>query len=181
MSDLSKYLLDGNVPKRKARRPMSHWQWVAGFSLAIIFTILAVHTDAQKRFGVSDTAIEPIAIKNNTTLDFVAPSVFQAAGPNIASIQGTITDFRAALGDPVNNNVLIEKDLGRREINWDGAPPTDATTPPVTPIQHFSEYPWRAVHHSGDRTFPGATFGWATERAGGSLRKFDLRNGVPCL
>jgi hypothetical protein len=41
------------------------------------------------------------------------------------------------LGDPVNGNALEEKDFGRREINWDGAPPTDATTPPVNPFNTF--------------------------------------------
>src|SRR4029078_4782453 len=52
-------------------------------------------------------------------------------------IQGTITDFRAALGSQVNGNALAELDFGRREINWDGAPPTDATTPPVNPFNTF--------------------------------------------
>jgi len=137
MSDFSKYLLDGNVTKRKTRRPNAHWRWVAGFSLAIIFTMLAVHADAQKLFDVSDTAIEPVTIQDGPSEDFLVPAVFQAAGPNIASIQGTITDFRAALGDPVNGNALEEKDFGRREINWDGAPPTDATTPPVNPFNTF--------------------------------------------
>ena len=112
------------------------WRWVAGFSLAIIFMILAVHVEGQEVF--SDPGIEPIAIEDNTTIDFVAPAVFQAAGPNIASIQGTITDFRAALGDPVNGNATEEKGLGRREINWDGGvPPSDVTTPPVNPFNTF--------------------------------------------
>jgi hypothetical protein len=114
------------------------WRWVAGFSLAIIFMILAVHVEGQELFSVSDTGIDPVAIEDNTTIDFVAPTVFQAAGPNLASIQGTITDFRAALGDPVNGNATEEKDSGRREINWDGGvPPSDVTTPPANPFNTF--------------------------------------------
>jgi hypothetical protein len=119
-------------------RRRTNWQWVAGFSLAIIFMILAVHVHGQELFSTDDSAIEPVAIQDNTTIDFLAPSVFQAAGPNIASIQGTITDFRAALGDPVNGNALEEKGTGRREINWDGGvPPSDVTTPPVNPFNTF--------------------------------------------
>src|SRR4029078_1062069 len=52
-------------------------------------------------------------------------------------IQGTITDFRAALGSQVNGNALAELDSGHREINWDGNPLTDATTPPVNPFNTF--------------------------------------------
>ncbi len=36
----------------------------------------------------------------NTTRDFVPPTVFQAAGPNVASIQSSVDAFRAELGDP---------------------------------------------------------------------------------
>jgi len=116
--------------------PGADWRWVAGFSLAIIFMVLAVRVKGQELF--SDPAIEPVAIQDNTTLDFVAPAVFQAAGPNIASIQGTLADFRAALGDPVNGNALEEKGSGRREINWDGGvPPSDVTTAPVNPFNTF--------------------------------------------
>jgi hypothetical protein len=63
--------------------------------------------------------------------------VFQAAGPNAASIQSSVTAFRAALGDPVNGNATMPLDKGRREINWDGATPTDVTTAPVTPFNTF--------------------------------------------
>jgi hypothetical protein len=94
--------------------------------------VLAVHVEGQ------EATIDPVAIDDNTTIDFVPPTVFQAAGPNIASITGTVNDFRAALGDPVNNNILNEVLTGgRREINWDGAIPTDVTTPPVNPFNTF--------------------------------------------
>jgi hypothetical protein len=114
----------------------SKYRWVVAVSVAIIVTVLTVHTQAQKLFR-SKPSIDPVAIPGNTTIDFVAPAVFQAAGPNLASIQGTITDFRAALGDPVNGNTLAELNSGRREINWDGNPLTDATTPPVNPFNTF--------------------------------------------
>src|SRR5215217_3968390 len=123
MSTSSKYL---------ARRPNPNWRWVVSVGIAIIVTVLAVHTKAQKKLSIAR-----VAIQDNTTVDFVPPAVFQAAGPNIASIQGTINDFRAALGDPVNGNTLKELDSGRREINWDGAVPTDVTTPPVNPFNTF--------------------------------------------
>jgi hypothetical protein len=132
MSDLNKNLSDGNVPKGKTRRPKPNWRWVLGFSLAIICMVLVVHVEGQ------EATIDPVAIDDNTAVDFVPPAVFQAAGPNIASITGTVNDFRAALGDPVNNNILNEVETGgRREINWDGNPTTDATTPPVNPFNTF--------------------------------------------
>jgi hypothetical protein len=122
----------------KLNKPGADLRWVIGFSLAIIFMVLVVRVKGQELLSTSDPVIEPVAIQDNTTIDFVAPSVFQAAGPNIASIQGTITDFRAALGDPVNGNALEEKGAGRREINWDGGvPPSDVTTPPVNPFNTF--------------------------------------------
>jgi hypothetical protein len=36
--------------------------------------------------------------------EFVPPAVFQAAGPTVQSIQGTVDAYRAALGDPNNGN-----------------------------------------------------------------------------
>lgn len=107
--------------------------WVAGVSLVIIFSFLAAHVEGQELIPSSSGLVS-----DQTTLaDFVAPAVFQAAGPNIASIQGAVDDFRLALGDPNNGNALEEKGIGRREINWDGAPPTDVTTPPVNPFNTF--------------------------------------------
>jgi len=136
MNDLSNYPSAANVRKGKARKPKPNWRWLAVFSLAIIVMVLTVHVEAQDLL-TSDPTIDPVAIQDNTTIDFVPPAVFQAAGPNIASIEGTIADFRAALGTPVNNNVLNEVGTGRREINWDGNPLTDATTPPVNPFNTF--------------------------------------------
>jgi hypothetical protein len=135
MNVLSNYLWGGSVPKGKARKPKFNWRWLASFSFAIMVLVLGAHAKAQDLF--SDQMIGPVAIQDNTTIDFVPPTVFQAAGPNIASIQGTVADFRTALGDQINNNVLNEVGVGHREINWDGNPLTDATTPPVTPFNTF--------------------------------------------
>jgi hypothetical protein len=100
---------------------------MAGVGLVVILMILAVHVEAQ----------ESVTLGGNTGADFVAPTVFQAAGPTIASIEATITAYRNALGTP-NGNVTQEVLTGgRREINWDGNPLTDATTPPVNPFNTF--------------------------------------------
>jgi hypothetical protein len=72
-----------------------------------------------------------------------AQTVFQAAGPDAASIQGTVDAYRAALGDPNNGNDPNNLDasglpIGRREINWDGAQGNSTnTTGPVTPFDTF--------------------------------------------
>jgi len=58
---------------------------------------------------------------------FVAPTVFQAAGPTPGSIQSTVDQFRAALR-AVNNGNNPSQPSGRREINWDGGSPTNSTT-----------------------------------------------------
>ena len=96
--------------------------------------VVAAHTNGQEE---SSTTSDFLVGQDNTTVNFIAPSVFQAAGPSVASIQGSINAFRAALGDPVNGNATMELPFGRREINWDGAAPTDVTTPPVNPFNVF--------------------------------------------
>lgn len=58
-------------------------------------------------------------------------TLFQASGPDAASIQGAVDAFRAALGDPNNANASGPLTTGRREINWDGGGQsiTDSPTP----------------------------------------------------
>src|SRR5437667_2841837 len=73
----------------------------------------------------------------NTSKDFVPPTVFQAAGPTAASIQSTVDAFRAALGNPNNGNASGPLPSGRREINWDGGGANATTDVPVTPFNVF--------------------------------------------
>jgi hypothetical protein len=64
------------------------------------------------------------------------PIVFQAAGPNAASIQSSVDQFRAALGGVNNGNAAGPLATGRREINWDGGGATN-TSPGPTPFTVF--------------------------------------------
>ena len=93
-------------------------------------------------FGfLSVTTLVPVCqtaeTKSKKPVELVSPVVFQAAGPTAASIEGTVNEFRAALGEPNNGNTLAALGSGRREINWDGGGGVDATTPPVTPFDVF--------------------------------------------
>ena len=133
MSKLRSYFSCLRAP-RIAQKNKTNWRWALGFSLAIVFMVVAAQTNGQEE---SSTTSDFLAGQDNTTVNFIAPSVFQAAGPNVASLQGSINAFRAALGDPVNGNATMELAFGRREINWDGAAPTDVTTPPVNPFNVF--------------------------------------------
>src|SRR5512145_3157281 len=65
-----------------------------------------------------------------------AQVVFQAAGPTVQSIQGSVDAFRAALGEPNNGNAPGPLASGRREINWDGGG-SDATAVVPTPFEGF--------------------------------------------
>src|SRR5882724_1845724 len=82
-------------------------------------------------------AIRPSQAQDNTSRDFVPPTVFQAAGPNAASIQSSVDAYRAALGNPNNGNAPGPLATGRREINWDGGGGVNTTTAPVTPFNVF--------------------------------------------
>jgi hypothetical protein len=66
----------------------------------------------------------------------IAASVFQAAGPTITSIQGSVDQFRTALGAVNNGNAPGPLATGRREINWDGGGST-LTSPGGTPFDVF--------------------------------------------
>ena len=67
---------------------------------------------------------------------FEPPAVFQAAGPDAASIQATVDAFRAELGEVNNSNASGPLASGRREINWDGGGST-ATAIAATPFAGF--------------------------------------------
>jgi hypothetical protein len=99
---------------------------IAGFGLLSV--LLSVHQTAQAQ------RTPPIIRR-----DFVAPTVFQAAGSTAASIQSTVDAFRAVPGFETNNgNNPGPLQSGRREINWDGGNPNILdTTAPVTPFNVF--------------------------------------------
>lgn len=89
-------------------------------AFGVLLMVLAVSETAQAQIDQSTT-----------------PLVFQAAGPDAASIQGAVDAFRASLGDNnLNNPGPIAK--GRREINWDGGNVNLLdTTAPVNPFLVF--------------------------------------------
>lgn len=84
--------------------------------LPVLFTFAIRHANGQ----TDDSAAA-------TGANFVAPSVFQAAGTSVNSIQSSVTEYRAALGGQNNNNDGSHVD-GRREINWDGGSTANLTT-----------------------------------------------------
>jgi hypothetical protein len=88
---------------------------------------------------------------NANTQDFVAPSVFQAAGPDAASIQSTVDSYRTALGITNNANNPGPLGSGRREINWDGGG-SSATSPGPTPFTVF------LITRGANITTPGTGF-----------------------
>ena len=97
-------------------------------SVAAAFGLLPVMTPVP---------VHPEAYAEDNTKDFVPPTVFQAAGPNAASIQSTVDAFRAALGNLNNGNAPGPLASGRREINWDGGGANTTTDTPVTPFNVF--------------------------------------------
>src|SRR5881394_128809 len=102
----------------------------AAMKLPIASTVIAAFGLLSMLLAVSETA------HAQGTAD-AAPVVFQAAGPDNASIQGAVDSFRALLGDNnLNNPGPLHK--GRSEINWDGGNPNVLdTTAPVNPFLVF--------------------------------------------
>ena len=92
-------------------------------------TIIAAFGVLSMVLAVSETA--------HAQLSQPTPLVFQAAGPDAASIQSTVDAFRAVLGaNNLNNPGPLQK--GRREINWDGGNTNILdTTAPVNPFLVF--------------------------------------------
>ena len=120
---------------------------------------------------------------------FVAPAVFQAAGPTASSIQSTVDAFRAALGEPNNADNLSQPiraprdQLGPRRPwhlpAWSRTRRSLSNPPyyhsPGYAVQPLPEHPRRAVHHAGRRAFPGASSERTARRPCGPFPKFDLR------
>ncbi|HKB34865.1 MAG TPA: hypothetical protein VKD72_00330, partial [Gemmataceae bacterium] len=78
--------------------------------------------------GAASTPILWAPAQGETSKQFEPPIVFQAAGPSAESIQGTVDEFRAALGNPNNGNAPGPLAVGRREINWDGGSTNNQAT-----------------------------------------------------
>jgi len=109
-------ILEGTFRTQRYRKDnatmKTHLLSTVGAAVALLSFMASVpvrHARAQ-----DNTSVVPVAAR-----DFVPPTVFQAAGPSVASIQSSVTEYRAALGGQ-NNGIEGPKDDGRREINWDG-------------------------------------------------------------
>jgi hypothetical protein len=110
---------------------------IAAFGL--LSTILPLSQAAPSERDPADAVNQDARGESNQPVSGPTPVVFQAAGPNAASIQSTVDAFRAALGNTVNGNNPGPLLVGHREINWDGGNPAIvATTPPVTPFDTFT-------------------------------------------
>ena len=112
-----------------------------------------------KRYGLA----VPIAVIGLTVIftaqaqdDAAKVTVFQASGPNNASIDGALNAFRAALGD--NNGITQPGGPiiagGRREINWDGGNAANTTTS-LTPTPVLDQF---LVGRGARFTTPGTGF-----------------------
>ena len=99
--------------------------------------VAAMLAFASLTAGAQTTTFSIDQDADNSTQEFVAPKVFQAAGPTAQSIQSTVDAFRATLGQPNNGNVTAPQAGGRREINWDGGGANLTTDAPVTPFNVF--------------------------------------------
>jgi hypothetical protein len=111
MNKFTNLLLDANSVKQGANNHKNRY-WLAA-SIAVIGLMAFVSAQAQNN--------------DNTPV----PTVFQAAGPTVNSIQSSLDGFRAALGG--NNNGITAPGGpiiagGRREINWDGGNAANVTT-----------------------------------------------------
>ncbi len=99
------------------------WTVVAAFGLLSVMVSVPVRQTTAR--GETAKACVP------------TPIVFQAAGPTVASIQGTVDAFRAALGNPNNGSGPGPLPSGRREINWDGGGNNQTTTVAGNPFTGF--------------------------------------------
>jgi hypothetical protein len=104
-------------------------------------TIISIRKTITVALGLLSTLVpfsQTVHAQGDVADAFVAPAVFQAAGPTAASIQSTVDAYRAALGNVNNGNNPGPLASGRREINWDGGNPAIMdTTPPVNPFNVF--------------------------------------------
>src|SRR5262245_43645545 len=123
-------VVSGRNEQRTVTKQMKRAQLVAVFAMGLTLMGLSLMSCSD---GDGSTTS---AVAQTTGRDFVAPTVFQAAGPNIASIQNTVDQYRAALGATNNGNAAGPLPNGRREINWDGGG-SAATNVVGTPFTGF--------------------------------------------
>jgi len=98
-------------------------------------------------------------------------AVFTASGVNPAAIQGSVDNFRAALG--ANNGVGGSFAGGRREINWDGVPDL-FSAPNNLPANFFNSNSPRGVVFST----PGTGFQVSANTASGTPVRFGNLNAA---
>ena len=84
------------VSRRQQQRPVM--KFLKPVQLVVVLGI------GLTLMGCGDGSDDGMARAQNTGTDFVAPTVFQAAGPDIASIQNTIEQYRIALKGNNNGN-----------------------------------------------------------------------------
>ena len=102
-------------------------KWVRVGAWLPVLAVLAAQPLMAESHDGEDKKSQPV---------IAPPIVFQAAGPNAASIQSTVDQFRTALGGTNNGNTAGPLPTGRREINWDGGGSTN-TSPGPTPFTVF--------------------------------------------
>lgn len=128
MKRFKNILLDATSIRQAAKNHMKRYGLAA--ATAIIGSMLIFTAHAQNQTG--------------------EPTVFQAAGPNVSSLQSTVEQFRLALGGDNNGNKTGPLAAGRREINWDGGSTTNtATSTGPTPLDIFSGRGTRFTTGSG--------------------------------
>jgi hypothetical protein len=98
---------------------------------AVLVLTVLVSIPVRRAYGQEVTPVSP-----EVAIDFVAPIVFQAAGPSVASIQNSVAEYRILLGDQ-NKDIDGPKDAGRREINWDGPAGNLETAIGPNPLRNF--------------------------------------------
>ena len=133
-------LIDCN---RKLTSPLTNSFISNGFGIRFTDTVRAdvVGKLSYRAFTNPSIFADPNPTNNDVTVETTViertlNGVFQAAGPNAASIQGTVDQFRTALGGANNGNAAGPLAAGRREINWDGGGST-ATALAPTPFDGF--------------------------------------------
>jgi len=107
----------------------THKLFMFGAGIALLSATLSL--TVGKVHGQNDTVNVPA----NT--DFVAPKVFQAAGPTVPSIQQTVEQYRNELGAGNNGATPGSQPTGHREINWD-AVPAQFSAPNNLPANFFN-------------------------------------------